>query len=242
MENENKTTRRKTKDTNEMYNSPFATRLRSLIEENNLTQAAVAQEMNTTRQTIGNWMLGKSQPDFDTLIKLADYFNTTTDFLLGHSPNRTTDINIQAMCNYTGLSEDSIYWLHMKRMDYLNDIEYTEKEHKLSVFFNFINYLAVRLSFQSEYLAELLLNYEFSLSLGDSLNDEYLKLNNKQELEELFNKILEQDKQVRYARFDFQEAFISFIDKYFFEIVEQYKSTKEQVYMKHIENNTFDID
>ena len=108
MENENKTTRRKTKDTNEMYNSPFATRLRSLIEENNLTQAAVAQEMNTTRQTIGNWMLGKSQPDFDTLIKLADYFNTTTDFLLGHSPNRTTDIDIQAISDYTGLSDLSI--------------------------------------------------------------------------------------------------------------------------------------
>lgn len=108
MENENKTTGRKTKDTNEMYNSAFATRLRSLIEENNLTQAAVAQEMNTTRQTIGNWMLGKSQPDFDTLIKLADYFNTTTDFLLGHSPNRTTDIDIQAISDYTGLSDLSI--------------------------------------------------------------------------------------------------------------------------------------
>ena len=71
MENEDKMTGRKTKDTNDMYNSPFATRLRSLIEDNNLTQAAVAQEMNTTRQTIGNWMLGKSQPDFDTLDKLA---------------------------------------------------------------------------------------------------------------------------------------------------------------------------
>ena len=52
MGNEDKMTIRKTKDTNDMYNSPFATRLRSLIEENNLTQAAVAQEMNTTRQTI----------------------------------------------------------------------------------------------------------------------------------------------------------------------------------------------
>ena len=74
MENEDKMTGRKTKDMNDMYNSPFATRLRSLIEDNNLTQAAVAQEMNTTRQTIGNWMLGKSQPDFDTLDKLAYYF------------------------------------------------------------------------------------------------------------------------------------------------------------------------
>lgn len=108
MENEDKMTGRKTKDTNDMYNSPFATRLRSLIEDNNLTQAAVAQEMNTTRQTIGNWMLGKSQPDFDTLDKLAYYFNTSTDYLLGRTNAKTIKTDVRAICDYLGIEEESL--------------------------------------------------------------------------------------------------------------------------------------
>ena len=56
------------------------------------------------------------------------------------------------------------------------------------------------------------------------------------------NGVYKDSEKIKNAKFDFQEAFISFIDKYYFEIVEHYKSTKDQVYMKHIENNTFDID
>lgn len=110
MGNENVKVGRKAKK--DLYNASFAVRMRSLFEENNIKQANLAKKIGTTRQTVGNWLLGNSQPDFDTLIKIADYFETTTDYLLGRTENRTTDIEIQAISEYTGLNENSVNCLH----------------------------------------------------------------------------------------------------------------------------------
>lgn len=52
--------------------------------ENDLTQEQVAKENGITRFTYSNYESEKTQPDYETLIKLADYFHTTTDNLLGH--------------------------------------------------------------------------------------------------------------------------------------------------------------
>lgn len=48
------------------------------------TQEEVSKDLNMQKQTYQNYELGKRQPDFETLIKLADYFHTTVDALLGH--------------------------------------------------------------------------------------------------------------------------------------------------------------
>lgn len=47
-----------------------------------MTQANVAQELFTTRQTISNWEKGKSYPDLDTLIKISDLYHVSIDSLL----------------------------------------------------------------------------------------------------------------------------------------------------------------
>lgn len=47
-----------------------------------MTQANVAQQLFTTRQTISNWEKGKSYPDLDTLIKISDLYNVPIDSLL----------------------------------------------------------------------------------------------------------------------------------------------------------------
>lgn len=60
----------------------FSARLRSLIEEHGLTQKQVAKDINIAPSTIGGYAQGTSEPDFDTLIRIAEYFDVTTDYLL----------------------------------------------------------------------------------------------------------------------------------------------------------------
>lgn len=65
-----------------MIKLTFSDRLRSLIEERNLTQKQVAIDLNIAPSTMGGYVQGSSEPDFDTLKRLAKYFDVTTDYLL----------------------------------------------------------------------------------------------------------------------------------------------------------------
>jgi len=60
----------------------FSDKLRSLIEERNLTQKQIAKDLNIAASTMGGYVQGSSEPDFETLIELAQYFNVSTDYLL----------------------------------------------------------------------------------------------------------------------------------------------------------------
>ena len=60
----------------------FCDKLRLLIEERNLTQKQVAKDLNIAPSTMGGYVQGMSQPDFDTLKRLAAYFDVSTDYLL----------------------------------------------------------------------------------------------------------------------------------------------------------------
>lgn len=69
-------------------------KLRLLSEK---TQTETAKVIGVTQHTYSNYELGKTQPDYETLIKLADYFHTTTDNLLGHE--------VPYLLDKSGLSE-----------------------------------------------------------------------------------------------------------------------------------------
>ena len=60
----------------------FSDKLRCLIEERNLTQKRVANDLNIAPSTIGGYVQGSSEPDFETLKILAEYFDVSTDYLL----------------------------------------------------------------------------------------------------------------------------------------------------------------
>lgn len=109
---------------NDLYNAAFAVRLRELFEENNITQAAVAEKLGTTRQTISNWVSGKSQPDFDTLVKLADHFETTTDYLLGRTESKSVSPDLRLAVDYTNLSQRAVHFLHTHVLNRDNLIDF----------------------------------------------------------------------------------------------------------------------
>ncbi|ATI75647.1 helix-turn-helix transcriptional regulator [Bacillus sp. FSL K6-1109] len=57
-------------------------RIRALREKENLTQKALAAKLNIPHQNLSNYERGFRQPDYETLIKIADFFEVTTDYLL----------------------------------------------------------------------------------------------------------------------------------------------------------------
>ena len=61
------------------------TRFKNLRKKFGFTQRELAQKLNKAESSIRMWELGKSKPVSDTLLKLADCFDVTVDYLLGHS-------------------------------------------------------------------------------------------------------------------------------------------------------------
>lgn len=86
----------------------FAQRLGDLIKENGYTHENVAQGIGVTRQGVGKWVSGESVPDVLTAAKLAKFFNVSVDYLAGNSNIKTSNINLQAVCAFTGLNEDTV--------------------------------------------------------------------------------------------------------------------------------------
>lgn len=71
----------------------FCNKLRNLIEERNLTQKQVANDLNIAPSTMGGYVQGSSEPDFETLKRLASYFNVSTDYLLDIPVNSCSNAN-----------------------------------------------------------------------------------------------------------------------------------------------------
>lgn len=65
--------------------SNFSTRLKELRISRNITQSELAEYLSVDQRTISNWECGINEPNFDVLIKIAKYFDETTDSLLGLS-------------------------------------------------------------------------------------------------------------------------------------------------------------
>lgn len=57
--------------------------LKTLRTEKGLTQADIAKIVSVHQVTYQGWEKGKSEPDLDKLIKLADYYKVSADYLLG---------------------------------------------------------------------------------------------------------------------------------------------------------------
>lgn len=60
-------------------------RLETLRKQSGLSQEELAQKVNLTQQRISSYEKGKRQPDLETLIQFASFFDCSTDFLLGIS-------------------------------------------------------------------------------------------------------------------------------------------------------------
>ena len=67
----------------------FGDILRALLEERNITQKQLAADLSIAPSTIGGYAQNVSEPDFETLKRLAKYFGTSTDYLLDYRTGHT---------------------------------------------------------------------------------------------------------------------------------------------------------
>lgn len=63
----------------------FGERLQTLRTEKNISRLQLSSILSVSVRLISYWENNRRECDFKTLIKLADYFCVTTDFLLGRT-------------------------------------------------------------------------------------------------------------------------------------------------------------
>ena len=88
--------------------------LKQIRNNKNLLQTKVAMDLSITQETISSYETGRVFPSFDMLIKLADYYNTSIDYLLCRTkydmpinsikPNNITDDDFMLLNKIKSLS------------------------------------------------------------------------------------------------------------------------------------------
>lgn len=59
--------------------------LKQLRIEKGISQHQLAEVIGVSQQSINKYENHGVEPDIETLIKIADYFNTSVDYLIGHT-------------------------------------------------------------------------------------------------------------------------------------------------------------
>lgn len=65
------------------YMKVFSKKLKELRLEKELSQRELAEILKTNNSSVCDWERERSQPDLETLVDIAKYFNVSTDYLLG---------------------------------------------------------------------------------------------------------------------------------------------------------------
>lgn len=92
-----------------------------LRNEKGLSQTELANKLSCNKQLISKLESGERALSMAMLKKYAIFFNVSTDYLLGLTDNKTTDKELQEVCNYTGLNEKAITRISVMKnycMDY----------------------------------------------------------------------------------------------------------------------------
>lgn len=88
----------------------FGDQIKNLRLSKCLNQVEMAKILGVTKQSVSNWENENIMPSVDMLIKLSQFFNVSTDYLLGLTENHALNIE--------GLSEIQI--AHIQNI--INDI------------------------------------------------------------------------------------------------------------------------
>ena len=86
-------------------------RIKSLREAKGLKQEELAQKVSVSPSAIGMYETNKREPNNEIILKLAEFFNVSTDYLLGKSDIRNPDkideskLNVAFESGYDGLNE-----------------------------------------------------------------------------------------------------------------------------------------
>lgn len=83
-------------------------RYTDLRVEKGISQTELAKELDCNKQYISLIEKGDRDLSITMLERYADFFNVSTDYLLGRTDIKSTDTTVQSICEYTGLSEKAL--------------------------------------------------------------------------------------------------------------------------------------
>ena len=72
-----------------MNNTIIGTRIAELRKSAGEKQEDLAEVLGCNRGSLANYETGKRTPDVETIIKIAQHYGTTTDYILGVTDNKT---------------------------------------------------------------------------------------------------------------------------------------------------------
>lgn len=90
----------------ELERRKLGTRIASLRKENNLTQAQLADKIEISRISVGNYEKGDRTPDAEVIQKLSMFFGCSSDYLLGLSNAKRPEN--ATLSQSLGLSDESV--------------------------------------------------------------------------------------------------------------------------------------
>lgn len=83
----------------------FGDMIKRLRQSHNLNQVQLANSLNVSKQTISNWENNNILPSIEMLVRIAEYFSVSTDYLLELDSRRYIEI--------TGLSDQQLAHIQM---------------------------------------------------------------------------------------------------------------------------------
>ena len=72
----------------------FGKTLKMLRNNRNISAVKFSEDLNIHRGSLSNWETGRRTPDSEMLLKIANYFNVSVDYLLGNDVNNADDTKI----------------------------------------------------------------------------------------------------------------------------------------------------
>lgn len=157
----------------------FPSRLRELMNrEPKTSQPQLADALGVQRQTVSNYANGQSAPDWKMLSKIADYFHVSADWLLGRTETENPCAEVQAVCQMTGLSENTLNLLRIvpEASRVLNTLAKPDNHALDSCLFRFVHAL-LRVEKESAKAALFVLSEDQNKSFVDaSLKKDALEL------------------------------------------------------------------
>lgn len=84
-------------------------RIKELRISHHMNQVEFAKKLNVTKQSVSNWENNNIQPSIDMLVKIAQTFSVSTDYLLGLDNKKRIEIthlddeqlfHVQSIINY----------------------------------------------------------------------------------------------------------------------------------------------
>ena len=95
-----------------------------LRKRNGMTQEALSERINVSRQTVAKWERGESEPDCSSLMRLSTLFNVTIDALVGNVDEDQKIVGVAPKGKYffgmVKIGEDGSIVLPQKALEIFN--------------------------------------------------------------------------------------------------------------------------